>query len=174
MRSSARRAWCLWLVAIVACFPTTTRPSFLPEPSAVTTELELGVPQATRALALALHADSIPVRRTEPDDGWLESDWFDARTLLPTAARRLGPNVVKVRAWVVPARPLHSNPDHSTITIETIYRPLADPSRTDRELEQQVPTTHPIAGRVVAVTQQLAKQYGGVVDSVVAPAVKKP
>jgi hypothetical protein len=88
-----------------------------------------------------------------------------------TTARKLGPDVVKVRAWITPARPSNRGDDHTTITIETVYRPLADPSRADRDLEKQVPATHPIAGRVVAVTLKLAKEYGGAVpDSV----VKKP
>ena len=160
----------LWALGslLAACFPTTTRPPFLPQPSAVTFEVELPVPQATRALALALDADSIPVRRTEAKDGWLESEWFDVKTRRPTTARRLGLDVVKVRAWVDPSRPNHCN-----ITVETVYRPLADPSRTDRELERQVPSTHPIAGQMVAVGLQLSKLYGGARDSVVVP-VKKP
>ncbi|MGH7524552.1 MAG: hypothetical protein ACREK8_09615, partial [Gemmatimonadales bacterium] len=31
----------------LACYPTTTRPAFLPEPGAQITELELGIPEAT-------------------------------------------------------------------------------------------------------------------------------
>ncbi len=154
---------------LLGCFPTTTRPSFLPEPAATIVEVELAVPQATRALALALDADSIPVRRTEAKDGWLETEWFDATTRRPTRQRKLGPDVVKIRAWADPSRSNHSN-----LTVETVYRPLADPSRNDRELERQVPPTHPIAGRVVAVTQALAKLYGGVADTATAPATPRP
>ena len=56
---------------------------------------------------------------------WLETDWFDVATpLRPSNARRLGEGIVKVRAWADRSRPEHSN-----ITIETVYRPLADPSR---------------------------------------------
>ncbi len=158
---------------LLGCFPSTTRPSFLPQPTAAAVELRLDVPKATRALALALNTDSIPIRRTEAKDGWLESEWFDAKTLKPTRARRLGPDVVKVRAWVDPARPSTQGDDHSIITVETVYRPMADPSRSDHELERQVPSTHPVAGRVLAATMALAKKFGGVVDSVVAPP-KKP
>lgn len=155
---------------LLGCYPTTTRPSFLPQPSAVIAEVELAVPQATRALALALDADSIPVRRTEAKDGWLESEWFDVKTRRPTTQRRLGLDVVKVRAWVDPSRPNHSN-----ITVETVYRPAADPSRTGRELERQVPSTHPIAGRMVALGIQLSKTYGGVsTDSVAVPTTLPP
>ena len=165
MNSKRRCAQALAFGLLLGCYPTTTRPSFLPQPSAVIAEVELPVPQATRALALALDADSIPVRRTEAKDGWLESDWFDVSTRRPTTHRKLGLDVVKVRAWVDPSRPNHSN-----ITVETVYRPVADPSRTDRDLEQQVPATHPIAGRMVALGIRLSKTYGGVsTDSAVAP-----
>ena len=148
----------LWAVGLglVACFPTTTRPPFQAMPSAPTFEIQLLVPQATRALALALDADSIPVHRTEAKDGWLESDWFDAQTFRPTSERRLGPEIVKVRAFIDP-----SSPNHSTITVEAVYRPLADPSRPERELEQPVAASSALLSRLVALTTKLVKQYGG-------------
>lgn len=146
--------------AAAACFPTTTRPSFLPVPSAPIFEVELSIPEATRSLAVALAADSFPVRRTEPKDGWLETDWFDATTLKPTSRRRLGQNVVKLRAFIDPSRPYYSN-----ITIETVYRLLADPSRPERDLEQQLPPTSPLLGRVVLLATKLVKEFGGAVDS---------
>ena len=171
MNHKRRCALALAFGLLLGCYPTTTRPSFLPQPSAVIAEVELPVPQATRALALALDADSIPVRRTEAKDGWLESEWFDVATGRPTTHRKLGPDVVKVRAWVDPSHPSNrGDTTHSRITVETVYRPAADPSRTDRDLEQQVPATHPIAGRMVALGIRLSKTYGGVsTDSVVAP-----
>jgi len=95
-RPPGYRLWAgsgLWALGsgllFAACYPATTRPAFLPEPTAPVAEVELAIPEATRAAAVALDADSIPVRRTEPKDGWLESDWFDATTLQPTSRRRL-------------------------------------------------------------------------------------
>ncbi len=143
------------LLSLAACYPTTTRPSLTPVPDAVVTEWDLFPPQAMRALALALDTDSIPVSRTEPDDGWLETPWFDATTLMPTSARPIGANVVRVRAWAEPSRP-----NHSAVTVEVVYRPVADPSREGRALEQQVPITHPIAVRVGIVLAKLNKEYG--------------
>jgi hypothetical protein len=148
--------WALGSGLVLACYPATTRPDFLPMPSASTTEVELGVPQATRAIAIALDADSIPVRRTEARDGWLESDWFDVATMRPTGRRRLGAGVVKVRAWIDPSRPNHSN-----ITVETVFRPRADPSQPERELERQVPINHPVSGRVVKALGDVSRTYGG-------------
>ena len=154
------------VVAMVvgACYPTTTRPAFLPLPAAEVTEIELPVPGATSALAVLLDQDSIPVRRTEPKDGWLETGWFDAQTLRPTGRRPLGSDIVRVRAWIDPSRPNYSN-----VTVETVYRPVADPSRPGRELEEQVPHNNPVSGRITLVLAQLARAYGGV-DTTAHPA----
>jgi hypothetical protein len=161
------------VAACLACYPTTTRPHLVPQVGSSVMELELLMPEATRELALALDADSIPVRRTEPRDGWLESEWFDARTMQPTSAWPVGPNVVKVRAFVEPGRP-----NHSVITIETIYRPVADPSRPGRDLERQVPVDHPVALKVAAIVNRLTQQHAAPdedADAVVpAPAAPAP
>jgi hypothetical protein len=140
---------------VAACYPTTTRPSLTPLPEAAVAEWELFVPEAMRTLALALDADSIPVSRTEPDDGWLETPWFDAATLRPTTRRPLGEGVVRLRAWADPARP-----NHSAVTVEVVYIPAADPSREGRALERQVSVAHPVAQRVALVMARLSKEYG--------------
>jgi hypothetical protein len=44
--------------------------------------------------------------------------------------------------------------------VETLYRPLADPSLSERELERQVPATHPVARKVQAVLVRLVERYG--------------
>jgi hypothetical protein len=141
----------------MACQPNTTRPSFLPVPEAAGTEVRLAVPQATQHLAEALKADSIPVRKVQVRDGYLETGWFATASRRPTAARQaIGPGVVRVRAWADPARP-----GSSQLTVETIYRPLRDPSLPDRELEREVRPDHPVALKVVAVLQGLVQRYGG-------------
>ena len=150
-----------------ACYPATTRPAFLPAPAAPSFEVELGVPEATRLVALALDGDSLPVRRTETRDGWLETDWYDLTTRRATTQRPIGPDIVKIRAFVDPSRP-----NHVQITVEVVYRPLADPSRTERELEQQVPSTHPLLARVVGLMTKLAQEHGGAAADTVG--VKKP
>ena len=164
-----RRAAALALVTVVACYPTTTRPHFTPPPNAAVLIVELFVPQATREVAIALDADSIPVRRTEPADGWLESEWFDIRTMRRTPRRHLGLEVVKVRAFIDPDKA-----NHSAVMIETVHIPVADPSRDERSLERQVPATHPIAIRVAGIVNRLTRQFGEpsiTADPVPAPAV---
>ncbi len=140
---------------LLACHATTTRPTFGPVTGASRTEVELKVPVATRLLADRLIADSIPVTRVEPRDGFLETPWFDTASGRPTTRRRLGPGVVRLRAWVDPTQV-----GHSQLTVETLFRPLADPSLPERELDRQVPPTHPTASKVKNVLERLTREYG--------------
>jgi len=142
-------------VGALACQPATTRPSFTPLPEAAGSELRLRVREATRRLAEALRADTIPIRRIELRDGYLESPWFDARNGRATTRRPSGPGVVRVRAWVDPARP-----GSSQLTVETLYRPLMDPSLPARELERQVARDHRTARKVEGVLGRLVQRYG--------------
>jgi hypothetical protein len=137
-----------------SCKPATTRPFFPPVTGAAQVEIDLAVRSATGALADVLRSDSFPVTRVVPLDGFIETAWFDAGTRKATRARRLGPEVVQVRAWVDPTRP-----GHSRLTVETVYRPLADPSRSPRDLERQVPPDHQIGKRMTEIVTQLAKLY---------------
>lgn len=41
------------------------------------------------------------------------------------------------------------------IIVETVYRPVADPSRPERDLERQVPAGHPVAARVAKILDAL-------------------
>ncbi|MBA2627640.1 MAG: SPOR domain-containing protein [Gemmatimonadales bacterium] len=136
--------------AVAACDPGTRRPVYLPRPEAASTEVELPVPAATRALVDALHADSIPAERVATRDGFLESPWLDAGTLVPTKKRPLGPGVVKVRGWVDPGR--HG---YSQLTVEVVYRTSADPSSAARDLEREVAYASPARARVRAALQRI-------------------
>ena len=147
-----------WLacLALAAFHPATTRPPFPPVPEAATTEVRLPPREATRLLAEALEADSIHPTRVVQRDAWLETRWFDAATGRPSSHRTLGAGIVRVRAWADPTRP-----GSSRMTVETVYRPLADPSLPERELDQQVPHDHPVAVKVRAALADPVKRYGG-------------
>jgi hypothetical protein len=151
--------------AFAACQPATTRPPFPPVPEAAITEMRLPAGEATRLLAQAFQADSMPIQRVVPRDGWLETTWFDAPSGRRTGRRPIGVNTVRVRAWADP-----THPGSSKVTVETIYHPLADPSLPDRELDKQVPRDHPVAIKVRAALQDLVKRYGGPPAPVAPPA----
>lgn len=144
------------VAALVGCQPATTRPPFPPVPEAAITEMRLPAGEATRLLAEAFQADSMPMQRVVVRDGWLETSWFDAPSGRHTGRRPIGVNTVRVRAWADP-----THPGSSKVTVETIYHPLADPSLPQRELDKQVPRNHPVAIKVRAALQDLVKRYGG-------------
>ena len=144
----------IWLVPVMACQASTTRPPFGPVTGAASVVLETEGPHATTLLAERLKAESIPVTIVEPRDGFLEAPWFDT-TGHPTGKRPLGPNVVRVRGWVDPEKP-----GFSRLTVETMYRDIADPSLPERELDREVAPDHPVSKRVRAVLDSLRKRYG--------------
>ena len=137
-------------VVLSACDPTTHRPTFTPRPEAATTELELAVPAATHALALALEGDSVPLSRVVPRDGFVETPWLDAATLRPATGRPVGPSVVRLRGWVDPSRY-----GFSRLTVEVVYRTTVDPSLPVRETEAEVPWSSPARARVRALLGKL-------------------
>ena len=148
-----------WIAAaglLLACRPDTTRPAITPYPDAAALEIRLRPPEATRHLAEALQADSLPPRRVRMRDGYIETAWLDSATGQPTSRRPLGTGVVRLRAWADPGRP-----GHTVLTVETLYRPLADPSLPERELERQVPPTHPAAVKVQGILEAMLKRFGG-------------
>lgn len=152
-RSGAGTALVLAILA-AGCRPYTPRPYFPPVTGAARAEVFLDIPTATTILAEILDTDSLPVTRVEKRDGYIETAWFNATTKLRTGARPLGPQVVRVRAWIDPSRR-----GHSWITAETVYRPLADPSLDPRNLDVQVPADHVIGERMTQIVTELAKLY---------------
>jgi hypothetical protein len=152
----AAGALALVVPGLLACQPATTRPSFTPLPEAEVVEVRLSQEEATRRLAELMESDSIPAARVELRDGFIESLWFDPTTGEPSTRRPLGTGVVRVRAWSDPGRP-----GFAILTVETVYRPLADPSLPERELDREVPKDHPVAAKVRAGLQEMVKKYGG-------------
>ena len=155
IRRPAPRALLLAALLLAGCHATTTRPFFAPVTGAAQAHIELGVKATTGEIADVLRSDSLPVSRVEVRDGLVETDWFDATTKQRVTSRPVGPNVVQVRAWIDPYRT-----SFSKVTLETVYRPVADPSRANRELEQQVPLDHPVAIRMNTILKEMAKLYG--------------
>lgn len=145
----------LLLAALVAgCKPGTVRPAFPPVMGAPKVEVELKTAQATEVLGEILKGDTLPVTRVDTRDGLIETAWFHTSDRKATSSRPLGTDVVQVRAWIDPSRT-----GFSYITLETVYHPLADPSLTSRQLDRQVPASHPIGKRMEQIVTELARLY---------------
>lgn len=143
------------LAALLSCRATTSRPYYAPLPTAALAEVELEIPEATRVLAEAMARDSIALSFIREQDGYIDSGWLDARTLEHTTARPLGSDVVRVRAWINPAKQFWSE-----LQVEATFRPMADPSRPERELDAALPDDHPLQRKLAGVIRKLIEQYG--------------
>jgi hypothetical protein len=137
------RAWCVvrgaWAVGLVAaCTPATTRPSFAPLPEALHAVINARPEKVTREARDLLLADTLRVHFASLRDAWLETEPFAG--------------TYRVRLWADP-----DVPGKARVTIEAIYRPLEDPSRTARDLERAAPLGSPgqlRAARLLAALEQ--------------------
>jgi hypothetical protein len=145
----------LLFLAFTGCRATTARPYYEPIPSASVAEVELSIPEATRALAEAMAKDSIALSIIKEPDGFIDSGWLDGKTLEHTGARPLGTDVVRVRAWINPAKQFWSE-----LVVEATFRAMADPSRPERELDLPLPDDHPLQRRLAGVIRSMVEKYG--------------
>ena len=63
--------------------------------------------------------------------------------------------MVRVRAWVNPAKPFWSE-----LVVEATYRPMDDPSRPQRELDQPLPLDDPLQRKIADLLRRLIETYG--------------
>jgi hypothetical protein len=118
------RAIAICALLVVGCTPTTTRPPFAPVPEALHAVINAPPANVIRAAQSILTADSIPVRFVSLQDAFLETQEF-------AGTHRL-------RLWADP-----DVPGKARVTIEAVYRPIEDPSRTRRDLERAAPPGSP-------------------------------
>ncbi len=125
MRASCvvRGAWAFALL-LGACTPTTTRPAFAPMPEALHAVINAPPERVTQFADSLLRADTIRVRFVNRRDAFLETSEF-------AGTHRL-------RLWADP-----DVPGKARVTIEAVYRPIEDPSRTRRDLERAAPPGSP-------------------------------
>ena len=135
MRASCvvRRASAISLL-LGACTPTTTRPAFSPIPEALHAVINARPERVVQFADSLLRADTVAVRFMSVRDAFLESGEFGGSH--------------RVRVWADP-----DVPGKTRVTVEAVYRPTADPSRTARDLERASPPGSPgqlRAGRLLA------------------------
>ena len=147
------------LLVFAACNPYTTRPDFIPLPHAPVVYLDARRDVVTRDVTAWLQAQRLVVVRSVPRDGFVETAWFDPTTQRSFARDRDPPHAdraFRIRGWADP-----DVPNATRLTVEVVYQPLFDPSRTARDLEILVPEGH--AGRKLAERlMEEAKQKFGV------------
>ncbi len=138
-------------LAVMACDPAFTRPRLTPSPQSLSAEVSGDIAGVTTRVAQALEAEGIPAARVEPRDGWLRTAWLDTAGFRPVSAPGPGLDAVRVRAWIDPG-----SYGASRITLEGVFRPVADPSLPERELERALPPGHPAAVRMRRALERVA------------------
>ena len=138
-------------LALLACSPFSQRPRLDPLPLAPPVEVKGKRPAVTDKTMKALADDGMPLAFQTAKDAYAESPWLDSATMQPTTRRPIGMEVVKFRTWIDA-----SGVGYSRVTIEPVYRPLADPSVPERELDRLVPESHPAWKRAQGVLEKLA------------------
>jgi hypothetical protein len=128
MRNSKFEMFCIshfaFVLLLTSCTPATTRPPFAPVPEALHAVINATPANVTQAARSILTADSVPVRFASLQDAFLETQEF-------AGTHRL-------RLWADP-----DVPGKARVTIEAVYRPIEDPSRTRRDLERAAPPGSP-------------------------------
>ena len=146
------------LVFLAACTPVTARPDFQPFPQAQSVVLVARPPQVIPFLATLVATESLRVKRASPRDGYLETEWYDARTHRSFTDDDHVPDLahtVKLRCWADPYVP-----GETILTLEVAYRPRYDPSRVERDLETLAPRGHDGYAVAEGLLAKLKKRFG--------------
>ena len=129
------------LTVVIACTPVTLRPPFAPLPEALHVVINAPPQRVTQFTDSLLRADTIGVRLASLRDAFLETSQF-------AGTHRL-------RLWADP-----DVPGKSRVTIEAVYRPIEDPSRTARDLERASPPGSPGQLRAAQLLAALKDKLG--------------
>lgn len=135
------KTWSALVFCVAACTPVTTRPSFAPLPEALRAVINAPPATVAQTAATLLAADTIRVRYVSARDAWLETTEFAG--------------TYRLRLWADP-----DVPGKSRVTIEAVYHPLADPSRTPRDLDVAAPTGSPGQVRAARLLAALQEKLG--------------
>lgn len=124
-----------------ACTPASTRPRFAPVPEAIHAVINAPPGRVALAAESLLAADTIPIRYVSERDAFLETGEFAGTT--------------RIRLWADP-----DVPGKARVTIEAVYRPFEDPSRTRRDLERAAPPESAGAQRANKLLEALKGKLG--------------
>ena len=136
-------------MVLAACNPATTRPAFAPYPEALHAVINARPARVTEEAQTWLAAQGPTVQHASPIDGFLETGWYDV------ADSGVAPVRVKIRLWADP-----DVPGKSRVTVEAVYRPIEDPSRTPRDLERAVPPQSAGQRLVERLVEALSEKLG--------------
>lgn len=144
-------------VAAVAC-ASGVRPGYSPFPQAEVDTVNATPTQAIQELVQGLGREAITLQWSSPEEGYLESMWYNVVTRESGQTDRGNPDrFIKVRFW---ADPLGT--DRAIVTAEAVTWRTTDPSiAIERQKEMLVPPGHAGENILRRVLQGLNERYGG-------------
>ncbi len=145
-------------VTSLFCTPITTRPDFRPDPRAPVVTLNARPEPVTLGIDSLVRAESLEVVHVNVRDGYVETAWYDTKAHRSAHHEREihDPGAtVKIRFWADPWVP-----GQTRLTVEPVYRPRVDPSRTERDLEVILTKEHEGYKIAQELVEKLKKRFG--------------
>ena len=126
------------MVALAACAGlTAVRPRYGPLPGSISVRVDADPAAVVRALEAAVRAAGVAVRRTVPEEGYLETAWHELAADSAAPRRSRQDRRVRFRFFADPTA------GRTQLLAECVVRLIEDPSLPERELERMVADTHP-------------------------------
>jgi hypothetical protein len=139
------------------CASGGLRPSYEPFPQARVDTVN-GAPAAViQEINARINGENMRPQWSSPDEGFLESQWFNILTQESGVTDRSNPDrIVLLRFFVDPIEG-----GKSRITAEAVYKRTTDPSVLPRDQEVLVPTGHPGEQLLLRVLRGVKERFGG-------------
>ena len=143
---------------VASCTPITTRPPFFPDRRAPVVTLNARPEPVTVGIDSIVRAESLEVAHVNVRDGYVETAWYDTKTHRSAQHERDIHDLettIKIRFWADPWVP-----GQTRLTVEPVYRPRFDPSKTERDLEVILSKEDEGYKIALSLVEKLKKRFG--------------
>jgi hypothetical protein len=138
------------------CASGGLRPSYEPLPQARVDTVNALPPAVVQEINSRINTENMRPQWSSPDEGFLESQWFNLVTQESGVTDRANPDrVILLRFFVDPLEG-----GKSRITSEVVYKRTTDPSVLPRDQEMMVPAGHPGDQVLQRVLRGVKERFG--------------
>jgi hypothetical protein len=148
------------VIVLLAAACGSVRPYVRPLPGAPTDTLPVEASQLINLLGGVLVGEGLRLRVVSPEEGYLETEWYDLEQQRPVSERTRTPHtVIRFRFFADPL-----SEEETVLISEGVYRLTLDPSVPEREREVLVTGDHPgqeMLERIWSTVRLLQESIGG-------------
>lgn len=139
-----------------ACAAGGVRPSYSPFPNARVDTVNAVPADVIQEIAARVQAEGMRLNWTSPEEGFLETQWYDLVTRESGQTDRANPDrVVLLRFFADPV-----GTDRTQLTTEAVIKRTSDPSVLPRDQEMMVPRGHGGDRLLARVLDGLRERFG--------------